>query len=99
VGLELRPLSLGEIIEELLEWKVAAPVYKPEIKGRKDPLRWPRGNLPQKLAVTSRTSGGRLVGIVRFQTKSHGVVSKSTVFWDTFTVVSITKTTEFVLLL
>jgi hypothetical protein len=33
--------------------------------GRKDPSRWPRGTFyPQKLAVTSPTSGGRSVGIV-----------------------------------
>jgi hypothetical protein len=33
--------------------------------GRDDPSRWPRGTLyPQKLAVTSPTSGGRSVGIV-----------------------------------
>jgi hypothetical protein len=44
------------------------------INGRGDPLRWPRGTLyPQKLAVTSPTSGGRSVGIVRLRTKGHGV--------------------------
>jgi hypothetical protein len=32
--------------------------------GRRDPSRWPRGTLyPQKLALTSPTSGGRSVGI------------------------------------
>jgi hypothetical protein len=36
-----------------------------------DPLRWPRDILyPQKLALTSPTSGGRSVGIVRLRTKS-----------------------------
>jgi hypothetical protein len=50
------------------------PVSKIEINGRGDPLRWPRDVLyPQKLALTSPTSGGRLVGIVRLRTKSHGV--------------------------
>jgi hypothetical protein len=34
VGLELGPLSLVKIIEELLERKVAAPVYETEINGR-----------------------------------------------------------------
>jgi hypothetical protein len=39
--------------------------------GRKDPSRWPRGNLyPQKLALTSPISGCRSVGIVRFRTKA-----------------------------
>jgi hypothetical protein len=31
---------------------------------------WPRDIYPQKLALTSRTSGGRSVGIVRSQTKA-----------------------------
>jgi hypothetical protein len=34
VGLERGPLSLVWIIEELLERKMAAPVYKTEINGR-----------------------------------------------------------------
>jgi hypothetical protein len=34
-------------------------------------LRWPRDTLyPLKLALTSPTSGGRSVGIVRWQTKA-----------------------------
>jgi hypothetical protein len=34
------------------------------------PLRWPRDTLyPQKLALTSPTSGGRSVGIVLLRTK------------------------------
>jgi hypothetical protein len=37
--------------------------------GRGDSLRWPRGTLyPQKLALTSPTSGGRSVGKVRWPT-------------------------------
>jgi hypothetical protein len=37
---------------------------------RGDPLRWPRDTLyPQKLALTSPTSGGRSVGIFHLQTK------------------------------
>jgi hypothetical protein len=39
--------------------------------GRRDPLCWPRNTLyPQKLALTSSTSGGRSVGIVRSRTKA-----------------------------
>jgi hypothetical protein len=34
VGLERDPLILVCIIEELLEWKVAGPVFKTEINGR-----------------------------------------------------------------
>jgi hypothetical protein len=34
--------------------------------GHRDPSRWPRGTLyPQKLAITSPTSSGPSVGIVR----------------------------------
>jgi hypothetical protein len=55
------------------QWQ-GGPVLKTEINGRGDPLRWPRDTLyPQKLALTSPTSGGRSVGIVRLRTKSHGV--------------------------
>jgi hypothetical protein len=39
--------------------------------GRGDPVRWPRNTLyPQKLALTSPTSGGRSVGIVCLRTKA-----------------------------
>jgi hypothetical protein len=39
--------------------------------GRGDPSRWPRGTLhPQNLALTSPTSGGRSVGIVRSPTQT-----------------------------
>jgi hypothetical protein len=39
--------------------------------GCRDPSRWPRGTLyPQKLAITSLTSGGRSVGIVRSRTQT-----------------------------
>jgi hypothetical protein len=41
--------------------------------GRRDPSRWPHGTLYlQKLAITSPTSGGRSVGIVRSQTETMG---------------------------
>jgi hypothetical protein len=71
VGLELVPLSLVKINKELLERKVAAPVYKTEINGRGESLRWPRDTLyPLKLALTSPRRGGRSVGIVRWRTKA-----------------------------
>jgi hypothetical protein len=39
--------------------------------GRRDPSRLPRGTLyPQKLALTSSTSGSRSVGIVRSRTQA-----------------------------
>jgi hypothetical protein len=52
MGLERGPLSLVSTTEELLDRKVAAPVY------------------PQKLAITSPSSGGRSVGIVRSRTQT-----------------------------
>jgi hypothetical protein len=52
VGLEQGPLSLMRIIEELLESTVAALVWKTEINGHGDLLRWPRDILyPLKLAL------------------------------------------------
>jgi hypothetical protein len=42
-----------------------------EINGRGDSLRWPRDTVYSlKLALTSPTSGGRSVGIVRLLTKA-----------------------------
>jgi hypothetical protein len=39
--------------------------------GRREPSRWPRGTIyPQKLALSSPTSGGRSVGIVRSRTQA-----------------------------
>jgi hypothetical protein len=68
VGPERGPLSLVGITEELLEWKNSAPRLENRDYGRGDPLRWPRETLyPQKLALTSPTSGGRSVGIVRLR--------------------------------
>jgi hypothetical protein len=62
------------IIEELLEWKSSDSGQENRINGRGDPLGWPRDTLyPQKLALTSPTSGGRWAGIVRLRTKGHGV--------------------------
>jgi hypothetical protein len=44
------------------------------LENRGIPLRWPRDTLyPQKLALTSPTSGGRSIGIVRLRTTGHGV--------------------------
>jgi hypothetical protein len=72
VGLERGPLSLVSTTEELI---VATPVYKTEINGRGDPLRWPRDTLyPQNIALTSPTSGSRSVGIVRLRTKASEFV-------------------------
>jgi hypothetical protein len=66
VGLERGPLSLMRISEELFQSNGGS--------GRGDPLRWPPDTLyPQKLALTSTTSGGRSVGTVRLRTTGQGV--------------------------
>jgi hypothetical protein len=45
-----------------------APALESREYGHRDPSRWSRGTLyPQKLALTSLTSGGRSVGIVRLR--------------------------------
>jgi hypothetical protein len=68
VGLERGPFSLVSAIEELLGRKGTGSGLKSQEYGRRDPSRWPRGTIyPQKLALTSRTSGGRSVGIVLSQ--------------------------------
>jgi hypothetical protein len=65
VGLERGPPSLVSTTEELLD-SLENREY-----GRKDPSSWPRGTLyPQKLAITTPTSGGRSVGIVRSRTQT-----------------------------
>jgi hypothetical protein len=68
VGLERGPLSLVRITEELLEWKSSGSgsrKFRLTAMGR-DIL------YPQKLALTSPTSGGRSIGIFRLRTKATG---------------------------
>jgi hypothetical protein len=72
VGLERGPLNLVSITEELLEWESSGSgsrKYRLTAVGilcadHATPL------YLQKLAVTSPTSGGRSVGIVRLRTKA-----------------------------
>jgi hypothetical protein len=57
--------------EELLGRKSSGSGVENREYGCRDPLSWPRGTLyPQMLAVTSPTSGGRSVGIVRSRTEA-----------------------------
>jgi hypothetical protein len=64
VGLERCPLSLVSTIEELLGRNNSCFGLEIREYSRGDPLRWPRDTLyPQKLTLTSPTSGRRLVGI------------------------------------
>jgi hypothetical protein len=71
MGLEWGLLSLVSTTEELLGRKSSGSGLENREHGRRDPSRWPRDTLyPQKLALTSPTSGGRSVGIVRSRTKA-----------------------------
>jgi hypothetical protein len=71
VGLERGSFSLVSTTEELLGKKSSGSCPENREYGRRDPLRWPRDTLyPQTLALTSATSSGRSVGIVRPRTKA-----------------------------
>jgi hypothetical protein len=74
VVLERGPLSLVSTIEELLGRNSSVSGLENREYGCGDPLRWPRDTLyPQKFALTSPTSGGRLVGIVHLRAKATEV--------------------------
>jgi hypothetical protein len=71
VGLERGPLSLVSTIEEVLGRICSGSGLESPEYGRRDPSRRPCGTLyPEKLALTSLTSGGRSVGIVRSRTQA-----------------------------
>jgi hypothetical protein len=71
VGLERGPISLVSTTEELLWRKSSGSGIEIRKYGHRDPLCWPRDTLyPQKLALTSLTSGSRAVGIVRSRTEA-----------------------------
>jgi hypothetical protein len=71
VGLERGQLSLVSTIEELLRGKGSGSSLENREYGHRDPSRSPCGTLyPQRLALTSLTSGGRSVGIVRSRTQA-----------------------------
>jgi hypothetical protein len=60
VGLERGPLSLVSTTEELVDRNSSGSCLENREYGRRDPSRWPRGTLyPQKLSITSPTSGSR----------------------------------------
>jgi hypothetical protein len=66
VGLKRGPLSVVSTIEKLLGRNNSGCGLESREYGRGDPLGWPRDNLyPRKLALTSPTSCGRSIGIVR----------------------------------
>jgi hypothetical protein len=71
VGLERGSLSLVSATEELLDRKVAAPVYKTEnaaVEIRHADHVAP--SIRKKLTITSPTSGGRSVGVVRSRSQT-----------------------------
>jgi hypothetical protein len=71
VGLERGPLSLVSTIEELLEIKSSGSGLENRDYGRRDSSRWQRDTpYPQQLTLTSSTSGGRSVCIVRLPTQA-----------------------------
>jgi hypothetical protein len=71
VGLDRGPLSLVSTSKELLERKSSSSGLENREYGRRDTSRWPRCTLyPQKLELTSLTSGGRSVSIVRSRTQA-----------------------------
>jgi hypothetical protein len=71
VSLERVPLGAVSTIEELLDGNSRGSGLEIRDYGHRDSSRWPRGTLyPQKLAITSPTSGGRSVGIVLSRTQA-----------------------------
>jgi hypothetical protein len=71
VGLERGPLSPVSTIEELFGRKNGGSGLESREYGQQDSSRWPHGTLyPQKLALTSLTSGGHSVGMVRSKTQA-----------------------------
>jgi hypothetical protein len=69
VGLERGPFSLVSTTEELLGRKSSGSGLDSRQYGRRDPSS--HTLYPQKLALTSPTSGDRLVGVVRSRTHAH----------------------------
>jgi hypothetical protein len=71
VGLERGPLSLVSTTEELLERKSSGSDQQNRDYGRRESAALTMGHPSsyKKLALTSPTSGGRSVGIVRSRTK------------------------------
>jgi hypothetical protein len=71
VGQERGPLSLVNTIEKLFGWNNSGTGLEIIEYGGREPSRSPRDTpYPQNSALTSPTSGGRLVGIVRSRTKA-----------------------------
>jgi hypothetical protein len=71
VRLERGPLSPLSTTEELHGRKSSGSGLESQEYDIRDPPRWPRGTIyPQNLALTSPTSDGLSVGIVRLRTEA-----------------------------
>jgi hypothetical protein len=84
VGLERGPLRLVSTTEELLDGKVAVSVQKTENTAvgirHADHVSL---SIRKKLAITSPTSGGRSVGIVRSRTQIMEFSLVFSLYWET----------------
>jgi hypothetical protein len=79
VGLEMGPLDLVSTTEELLGRKSGDSGLESREYGSRDPSSWPRCTLyPQKLTLTSPTSGGRSVCIVCSWTQATKLFKQET---------------------
>jgi hypothetical protein len=71
VGLERVHSASWVQLRSYLKGKSSGSCLERREYSRRDPSRWQRGTFyPQKLALTSSTSGGRSVGIVRSRTQA-----------------------------
>jgi hypothetical protein len=101
VGLERGPIILVRTTEELLERKSSDSGPESLEYSHGDSSSSSRGTLhPQNLAVTSPTSGGRSVGIVRSRTKAtefiFSLVRKLSQFYTLRLLTYIWRTSELV---
>jgi hypothetical protein len=77
-GLKRSSLCLVSTTEELLGRQSSGSGLENREYGHRDPSRWPRDNLhPQKLSLTSPTSGGCSTGIFRSRTKASELLCVS----------------------
>jgi hypothetical protein len=70
MGLERGPINFVSTNEEQPGRKSSGTGLETREYGRSDPSPWPRGTFyQQELTLTSLTSGGRSIGIVRSRTQ------------------------------
>jgi hypothetical protein len=75
-GFDLRRGQRFLSTKTIFAWSLQIPGLESRKYVRRDPMRWPRDPFyPQKLALTSPTSGGRSVFIVHSVTKAKKLLS------------------------